>query len=99
MERLEIEEKVKNFLTEDIEIDEEKIVPEASLKDDLGIDSLDFVDIVVAPVLIGGKDTATLIDGPSLRSRDELTRLGVLQLIEARALQDSYVRLRYQVMR
>lgn len=47
MERLEIEEKVKKFLTEDIEIDEEKIVPEASLKDDLGIDSLDFVDIVV----------------------------------------------------
>ncbi len=27
--------------------DEEKIAPEAKLKDDLGIDSLDFVDIVV----------------------------------------------------
>ena len=47
MERKEIEEKVKNFLIEDIEIDEEKIFPEARLKDDLGIDSLDFVDIVV----------------------------------------------------
>ncbi len=59
---------------------------------------LDFVDIVVAPVLIGGKDTATLIDGPSLQARDELVRLGVLQLIEATALQDSYVRLRYRVI-
>ena len=43
----EIEEKVKNFLVEDLEIEEEKIAPEAQLKEDLGIDSLDFVDIVV----------------------------------------------------
>ncbi len=47
MDRNEIEEKVKNFLIEDLEIDEEKIAHEAKLKDDLGIDSLDFVDIVV----------------------------------------------------
>lgn len=47
MERKEIEEKVRNFLVEDLEIEEDKIVPEARLKDDLGIDSLDFVDIVV----------------------------------------------------
>lgn len=47
MTRTEIDEKVKNFLIEDLEIDEDKIVPEARLKDDLGIDSLDFVDIVV----------------------------------------------------
>ena len=38
MERKEIEEKVRNFLIEDLEIDEEKIAPEAKLKDDLGID-------------------------------------------------------------
>ena len=59
---------------------------------------LDYVDIVVAPVLIGGKDTSTLIDGSSLRSREELSKLGVLRLIEARALQGSYVRLHYQVV-
>lgn len=47
MNRTEIEEKVKDFLMEDIEVDEEKIVPEARLREDLGIDSLDFVDIVV----------------------------------------------------
>ena len=57
----------------------------------------DFVDIVVAPVLIGGKDTATLVDGVSLRTAEELSGLGVLKLIEAVTLQDSYVRLRYQV--
>jgi acyl carrier protein len=47
MTRQEIEEKVKAFLIDDLEIDEEKIFDEAKLKDDMGIDSLDFVDIVV----------------------------------------------------
>ena len=47
MERKEIESKVRDFLIEDLEVDEEKIYPEARLKDDVGIDSLDFVDIVV----------------------------------------------------
>ena len=47
MERTEIEEKVREFLIEDLEIEEEKIAPEAQLKEDLGIDRLDFVDIVV----------------------------------------------------
>lgn len=47
MERKEIEEKINNFLVEDLEIDEQKIAPGALLKEDLGIDSLDFVDIVV----------------------------------------------------
>lgn len=47
MERQEIEEKVKCFLIEDLEIDEDKIYDDAKLKDDIGIDSLDFVDIVV----------------------------------------------------
>ena len=47
MNRIEIEEKVKNFLIEDLEIDEGKIYPDARLKEDMGIDSLDFVDIVV----------------------------------------------------
>ena len=47
MDRKEIEAKVREFLIEDLEIDEEKIQPEARLKEDIGIDSLDFVDIVV----------------------------------------------------
>lgn len=58
----------------------------------------DYVDIVVAPILIGGKDTSTLIDGKSLMSKDELEGLGVLKLIDCKPLQDSYVRMRYQVV-
>ena len=47
MKREEIVEIVNNFLIEDIEADPGKISETASLKDDIGIDSLDFVDIVV----------------------------------------------------
>ena len=47
MSRQEIEEKVRAFLIDDLEIDEDRIKDDAKLKDDMGIDSLDFVDIVV----------------------------------------------------
>ncbi|MBO4488191.1 MAG: acyl carrier protein [Bacteroidales bacterium] len=47
MNRNEIEEKVNAFLMDEFEIEAEKIKPEARLKEDLEIDSLDFVDIVV----------------------------------------------------
>lgn len=59
---------------------------------------LDYVDIVVAPVLVGGKDTATLIDGPSLASPGELAKLGALELIRCSVLQNSYLRLQYRVI-
>lgn len=47
MTKEEVIEKVNNFLIEDIEIDENLLKEDAHLKNDLGIDSLDFVDIVV----------------------------------------------------
>lgn len=47
MERKEIEQKVNDFLIDELEVDAENIYPEAKLKEDVGIDSLDFVDIVV----------------------------------------------------
>lgn len=57
----------------------------------------DYVDVIVAPVLVGGKETTTLIDGAALQSRTELSSLGVLKLEECTVLEDSYVRLRYKV--
>ena len=47
MNRTEIEEKVRNFLIEELEIEPDNIFPDAKLREDMGIDSLDFVDIVV----------------------------------------------------
>lgn len=59
---------------------------------------IDQVDVVVAPVLIGGKDTSTLIDGRSLLFENELSELGVLKLQECVVLEHSYLRLRYEVI-
>ncbi|MCR5456324.1 MAG: acyl carrier protein [Bacteroidales bacterium] len=47
MTRTEIEETVRQILVEELEIEPEKIVTNARMKEDVGIDSLDFVDIVV----------------------------------------------------
>ena len=47
MERAEIELKVNEFLVEEMEIEAGDINYDARLKEDLGLDSLDFVDIVV----------------------------------------------------
>lgn len=58
----------------------------------------DYVDIVVAPVLIGGKDTPTLIDGVPLINESELNLLGVLKLEDCQVLENSYLRLRYKVI-
>ncbi|MBR4446044.1 MAG: dihydrofolate reductase family protein [Solobacterium sp.] len=61
-------------------------------------DLLDYIDLVIAPVLIGGKDTATLVDGASFTAAQQLSRLGILQLEECIVLDDSYLRLRYRVI-
>lgn len=47
MQKEEIITKINHLLVTEIEIDEEQISPVADLKKDLGIDSLDFVDLFV----------------------------------------------------
>ncbi|TSA26810.1 MAG: acyl carrier protein [Bacteroidetes bacterium] len=47
MQNDEIINKINQLLIEEIEIDEEQIRQDADLKRDLGIDSLDFVDLFV----------------------------------------------------
>jgi acyl carrier protein len=43
----ELRQKVVEVLAEEFELDPEEMVPEATLYDDLGLDSLDAVDMVV----------------------------------------------------
>jgi acyl carrier protein len=47
MQNEEIIKKINQLLIDDIEIDQDQISPGADLKKDLGIDSLDFVDLFV----------------------------------------------------
>lgn len=64
------------------------------LRDDL----IDYVNIVIAPVLVGGRDTSTLIDGEAISSPEELDKIRPMKLLECKALNDSYVQLRYEVI-
>lgn len=41
-------EKIDDFLIDEFEVEQDDISPDANLKDTLGLDSLDFVDLVVA---------------------------------------------------
>jgi len=47
MTNIEIIAKINSFLAEEFEVEESKLVPEANLKDTLGLDSLDYIDLVV----------------------------------------------------
>ncbi len=44
---MEIFEKVKELLVEQLDVDEELVTMEATITDDLGADSLDLVDLVI----------------------------------------------------
>lgn len=59
---------------------------------------LDYIDIVVAPVLVGGCDVATLIDGKAISAESQLMDLGVLKLESLNPLNHSYFRMRYKVI-
>ncbi len=48
MEKEEIINKIDEFLIDEFEVEEDDISPDANLKDTLELDSLDFVDLVVA---------------------------------------------------
>ena len=48
MKKEDIVEKINDFLIDEFEVDAEDITPEANLKETLELDSLDFVDLVVA---------------------------------------------------
>lgn len=59
---------------------------------------IDYVNIVIAPILVGGSTTNTLIDGKAISKIEELNKLKALKLMEAHVLQDSYVQLKYKVL-
>lgn len=59
---------------------------------------IDYVSIVVAPAMVGGKDTSTLMDGESLHNKFELKYIRVLKLLECKILDDSYLHLIYEVI-
>lgn len=55
------------------------------------------VSIVVAPALVGGKDTPSLIGGQSLFNARDLRNIKALELLKVNKLDSSYLHLKYRV--
>ena len=59
---------------------------------------VDHVKIVVAPLIVGGKDTSSLVDGFSFTEQSQLHLLKALKLRECKKLENSYLLLEYDVI-
>ena len=60
---------------------------------------IDYVNIVIAPIIVGGNDVPTLVDGESIKKEDELNKLMPLELLECNKLENSYIQLKYKVIK
>ena len=60
---------------------------------------IDYVNIVMAPIIVGGSEVPTLVDGEAISGEDELNKLLPLELLECNILEDSYVELKYRVIK
>lgn len=59
---------------------------------------IDRVSIVIAPCLIGGKDTPSLISGESLHTEKDLPHIKALELMSCKKLKHNYLHLAYRVI-
>ncbi|MDP4010129.1 MAG: dihydrofolate reductase family protein [Candidatus Shapirobacteria bacterium] len=59
---------------------------------------IDAVSIVIAPCLIGGSNTQSLIGGESLHTQEDLLKIKALKLKDCRVLKNSYIHLLYDVI-
>jgi 2,5-diamino-6-(ribosylamino)-4(3H)-pyrimidinone 5'-phosphate reductase len=59
---------------------------------------IDRLSIVIAPCVVGGKDTPTLVDGDSLCSIGDLKKIKNLRLLKMEKLRRSYIHLVYEVL-
>lgn len=59
---------------------------------------IDRISLVIAPILIGGKDTASLMDGESLKTIQGLKKIRSLELQKVRKIDNSFLHLIYKVL-
>lgn len=56
------------------------------------------IDLVVAPTIIGGENTTTMVDGWDRKDWSELEALPHLEVVDIVRLRENYVRMRYKVI-
>jgi 2,5-diamino-6-(ribosylamino)-4(3H)-pyrimidinone 5'-phosphate reductase len=60
---------------------------------------IDAVSLVIAPIMVGGSNTSSLLDGRSLETDEDLKLLRPLELTSADTLNNSYLHLQYRVLK
>jgi len=84
---------------EDFEIDRVTIQTGGTLNATLlRLNLIDRVSIVIAPCLIGGKDTPSLISGESLHTETDLTHVKALKMTKCEMLKENYLLVEYDVI-
>lgn len=71
----EIRQRITEVISEEFELEPSRLVPDATLYDDLGLDSLDAVDMVVAMEKSFGVKLANEEAIKAVRTMDDLCRL------------------------
>jgi len=84
----------KNYATEKITVESGGTLNSMFFRSGL----IDHIKIVVAPLIVGGKDTSSLVDGFSLTDPTELHLLKALRLKNCEKLENSYLLLEYDVI-
>ncbi len=93
-------EKLFEKLKREYEIDAITIQSGGTLNAELfRADLIDHLSIVMAPLVVGGTTTPTLVDGEAIHSLADLKNLVPLKLVGVEQLADSYLHLRYDVLR
>lgn len=59
---------------------------------------VDYIDFVIAPVIIGGVNTPSVVGGKSFQTFEELKQMAILECLSVTVLKDNYVRMRYKVV-
>lgn len=59
---------------------------------------IDSISIVIAPCMIGGKNTQSLIGGESLHTQEDLKKIKALEIIKCDVLKNSYLHVQYKVI-
>ena len=88
-----------NRLSNEFEVEQMTIQSGGEMNANLIREGLvDYISVVVAPIIVGGRDTSTLVDGESLTKLSELNKLRPLELVSYKQLDESYLHLQYKVL-
>lgn len=59
---------------------------------------IDYISVFIAPIIVGGSQTSTLVDGIDICSDKDLKTIQNLELLEVNKLQNSFLHLKYKVL-